>query len=103
MVSNVYAVLEERILETFRHKNVASENAAQRRSFNFIDTVSEVVLSLILLHCQLKLADSLFDLDFEDHVLSLLLSQAIVHLNDLVTFAVTHLIDCCNGFLEMIE
>ena len=65
--------------------------------------MGEVVLALVLLDCQLQLADCLLDLNFEDHVLSLLLGKTIIHLYHLVALFIAHLINSINSLLEVID
>ena len=62
-----------------------------------------MVLALVLLDRQLKLADCLLDLNFEDHVLGLWFSKAIVHLNDFIVLSQAHFLDSQHCLFDMVD
>lgn len=80
VLHDILAIGEERIVESLRQKDITPKNAAKRRSLNLVDRVCKMVLSLVLFHGQLQLANCLFDLNLEDDVLCLLFSQSVIYL-----------------------
>lgn len=103
MFNDIFAILMERILKTFRHENIASENAAHGRSLNFVYAVSPVVNSFVLLHSQLQFAHSFLDQYFEDNILSGFLGKSIVHFDDLVISLFANSVNCVYCLLEMVQ
>ena len=84
--------MKQRIVKSFGHKDVASEDASEWRPFDFVDGVNEMVLRLVLLHCQLKLAHAFSDLDLQNDVLGLLFVEPVIHFEDFVAFLEAHLV-----------
>jgi hypothetical protein len=100
---DVLAVLVEGVLEALGHEDVAPEDAAEGRPLDLVDGVGEVVACLVLLDCQLQLADCRLDLDFEDHVLGLGFGETVVHLKHLISLDIADVIDNSDGLLQMIQ
>ncbi len=103
MLHNIFAILGKRVCEAFRHENVASKDTSKRRAFDFIDGVGKVICPFVLLQSQLKLAYGFLYLKLKHHVLSLLLGQSVVHLDDSITFDVAQLINCVDSHFQVIN
>ena len=62
-----------------------------------------MVLALVLLDRKLQLADCLLYLNLEDHILSLWLGKAIVHLDNFIVLSLAHFFNSQHCLFDMVD